>query len=202
MKSLLLVIIAFMASCATSQEPAPEQMAPQQEAEEVLTQEEIKNEQAKPAQETASENKAQQDKAEGFAETVIYGPARATSTTAVQTLSDHQFVIVEEAAPAEQKEDVVIEELYDPGLDRLYTSLVYRNSRASDLPDSVSLKYKVDTHMLNVRQAPSMQAKVVGSLPKGQVVSAKGREGYWTQIGPGQYVAAKYLAPIPSLQTY
>jgi len=53
--------------------------------------------------------------------------------------------------------------------------------------------YTVTTSWLNVRAAPSMDAKVIKKLKKGDIVQARGREGIWVQVGENGYVSLHYL---------
>lgn len=58
-------------------------------------------------------------------------------------------------------------------------------------------KYVVTASCLNVRQAPSLNASIVGGLPKGSVVSGGASNNGWTPItynNSCKYVYSKYLA--------
>jgi uncharacterized protein YgiM (DUF1202 family) len=51
----------------------------------------------------------------------------------------------------------------------------------------------VTAEMLNVRGGPSMTAKVLRHVKKGDALQILGKEGKWMRIADGEYVSGKYL---------
>ena len=67
-------------------------------------------------------------------------------------------------------------------------------------PDLVDERgtYRVNIPQLNARSGPSMQADVVRTLDKGQIVKGTGREGIWIHTAENDYVSIIFLTKISS----
>ena len=67
-------------------------------------------------------------------------------------------------------------------------------------PDLLDEKgtYRVKIPQLNARSGPSMQAAVVRTLDKGQIINGTGREGIWIHTAENDYVSIIFLTKVSS----
>ena len=91
------------------------------------------------------------------------------------------------------KRGVVIEPLSRLSWQKAYRVVALEAPKTNFKVDKANLKGKVTASILNIRDIPSTNGKIVGKLYKGLEVKITGKSGNWFEIGTNRFISGAYV---------